>query len=288
MQKITKIGIIGKSNKKEAIESALKLAKWLADKGIEVLIDEKLMLKEQKGYSFSPSQDIPSRVQMIVVLGGDGTLLSVARLVGNSGVPVLGVNLGSLGFLTEIALPELFPAIEKVLNGDFRIEKRMSLVAKVIREGKDIGEYLVLNDVVINKGALARIIDLETYIDENYLTTYKADGLIISTPTGSTAYCLSAGGPIVYPTLSSVILIPICPHTLTNRPLILPPEVTIKVILKSEREEVFITLDGQWGFNLLINDIVEIKRAERTLRLIKSPHRSYFEVLRTKLKWGGR
>ncbi|RLA87760.1 MAG: NAD(+) kinase [Deltaproteobacteria bacterium] len=288
MQKITKIGIIGKSNKKEAIESALKLAKWLADKGIEVLIDEKLMLKEQKGYSFSPSQDIPSRVQMIVVLGGDGTLLSVARLVGNSGVPVLGVNLGSLGFLTEIALPELFPAIEKVLNGDFRIEKRMSLVAKVIREGKDIGEYLVLNDVVINKGALARIIDLETYIDENYLTTYKADGLIISTPTGSTAYCLSAGGPIVYPTLSSVVLIPICPHTLTNRPLILPPEVTIKVILKSEREEVFITLDGQWGFNLLINDIVEIKRAERTLRLIKSPHRSYFEVLRTKLKWGGR
>jgi NAD+ kinase len=225
---------------------------------------------------------------MIIVLGGDGTLLSVARLVRDYEVPILGVNLGGLGFLTEITLEELYRVLERVIQGDFITDERVVLNAAVIRRGERMAEFTVLNDAVINKGALARIIDLETTINGEYLTTFKSDGLIISTPTGSTAYNLSAGGPIVYPSLHSVIITPICPHTLTNRPIMVPDDVEVRVILKAKQQEVILTLDGQQGFYLEFEDMVEVRKAKSRILLIKSPYRHYFEVLREKLKWGGR
>jgi NAD+ kinase len=225
---------------------------------------------------------------MIIVLGGDGTLLSVARLVGDHEVPILGVNLGGLGFLTEITLEELYRVLERVVQGDFVTDERVVLNAAVIRRGERMVEFTVLNDAVINKGALARIVDLETTINGEYLTTFKSDGLIISTPTGSTAYNLSAGGPIVYPSLHCIIITPICPHTLTNRPIMIPDDVEIRAMLKTKQQEVILTLDGQQGFTLEFEDVVEVRKAEGRILLIKSPYRHYFEVLREKLKWGGR
>jgi NAD+ kinase len=231
---------------------------------------------------------LPARVDLLVVLGGDGTLLSMARLVGVRGIPILGVNLGALGFLTEIPLEELYITLEEALTGHYQFSERIMLTAHIHRQGERIAEYSVLNDVVINKGALARIIEIETYIDREYVTTYRADGLIISTPTGSTAYSMAAGGPIIFPSLQALVLTPICPHTLTNRPLVVPNGVSIEVILASEKEDVYLTLDGQVGFALRYRDVVEVKSAERSIKLIKSSHRSYYEVLRTKLKWGER
>ncbi len=280
-----KIGIVTKINKEEAIEETKKLLAWAEGKGIEVFIDRDLAIKTgyREGYD---KNRIPEMIDLLVVLGGDGTLLSAARLVGTREVPILGVNLGSLGFLTEITLDELYDVMEGVLKGDFEYEERMMLCARVYRWGEEVATYTVLNDAVINKGTLARIIDLETRVDGEYITTYRADGLIISTPTGSTAYSLSAGGPIVYPSLNSIIIAPICPFTLTNRPIVLPEHMKIEVTLKTPESDVLLTLDGQVGFPLRVGDVVTIEKASRHLRLVKSPTRSYFEVLRRKLKWG--
>ncbi|MBM4308886.1 MAG: NAD(+) kinase, partial [Deltaproteobacteria bacterium] len=195
---------------------------------------------------------------------------------------------GGLGFLTEITLEELYRVLERVIKGEYVTDERVVLTVGVIRHGEKLAEYTVLNDAVINKGALARIIDIETTINGDYLTTFKSDGLIISTPTGSTAYNLSAGGPIVYPSLHCIIITPICSHTLTNRPIMVPDDVEIGVILKSKQQEVLLTLDGQQGFVLESGDTVEVKKAEGRILLIKSPYRHYFEVLREKLKWGER
>jgi NAD+ kinase len=225
---------------------------------------------------------------LIVVLGGDGTLISVARKVGDLPVPILGVNLGSLGFLTEITLDELYPALEQVLNGKFTVSRRMMLDAVVRRGQSEVARFHVLNDIVINKGALARIIDMEASVDGTYLTTYKADGLIIATPTGSTAYNLAAGGPIVDPGLNCLLLSPICPHTLTNRPIIVADESIVRIEVKFQNEEVAITADGQLGMPLQGGDIVEIRKARTGTLLVKSPTKDYFEVLRTKLRWGER
>jgi NAD+ kinase len=297
-----RIGIIGKKNKPEAASVARSLVEWLQPKKIEVYVEEEMArLLLTSGPSspvnlpFSDSyihsvemRDIPNHAEMIIVLGGDGTLLSIARLVGDHDVPILGVNLGGLGFLTEITLEELYRVLEKVIQGDFITNERVILNAAIIRRGERMAEFTVLNDAVINKGALARIIDLETTINGEYLTTFKSDGLIISTPTGSTAYNLSAGGPIVYPSLHCIIVTPICPHTLTNRPIVIPDDVEIQAILKTKQQEVILTLDGQQGFSLEFEDVVEVKKAENRILLIKSPYRHYFEVLREKLKWGGR
>ncbi len=288
-----RIGIIAKQNKPEAVTITGRLVEWLQPKGIEVYIEEGI------GRSINPNltspflnavkkEEIPSHAEMIIVLGGDGTLLSVARLVGSHEVPILGVNLGGLGFLTEIRLEELYRVLERVIQGDFVTDERVVFHAAVIRRGERLAEFIVLNDAVINKGALARIIDLETTINGEYLTTFKSDGLIISTPTGSTAYNLSAGGPIVYPSLHCIIITPICPHTLTNRPIMIPDDVEVRAILKSKQQEVILTLDGQQGFVLEFGDVVEVKKAEGKILLIKSPYRHYFEVLREKLKWGER
>jgi NAD+ kinase len=297
-----RIGIIAKKNKPEAVSIARSLVEWLQPKKIEVYIEEEMgRLLFTSGPSLRAGlplsdayinsverSDIPDHVEMVIVLGGDGTLLSVARLVGVHEVPILGVNLGGLGFLTEITLEELYRVLERVIQGDFITDERVVLNAAVIRRGERMAEFIVLNDAVINKGALARIIDLETTINEEYLTTFKSDGLIISTPTGSTAYNLSAGGPIVYPSLHCIIITPICSHTLTNRPIVIPDDVEIRAILKTKQQEVILTLDGQQGFSLEFEDVVEVRKAEGRILLIKSPYRHYFEVLREKLKWGER
>ncbi|MBM4322006.1 MAG: NAD(+) kinase [Deltaproteobacteria bacterium] len=288
-----RIGIITKQNKPEAVLLTGKLMEWLGSKGIEVLIEESI-IKAIRPTPTGPflngvkKEEIPSHAEMIIVLGGDGTLLSVARLMGKHEVPILGVNLGGLGFLTEITLEELYRVLERVIKGDFVTDERVVLTAAVIRRGEKRADFIVLNDAVINKGALARIIDIETTINGEYLTTYKSDGLIISTPTGSTAYNLSAGGPIVYPSLHCIIITPICSHTLTNRPIMIPDDVEVRAILKTKQQEVLLTLDGQQGFALEFGDTVVVKKAEGRILLIKSPYRHYFEVLREKLKWGER
>jgi len=283
---LKKIGIITKLRKPEAIEVVRKLSPWLRERGMETFID--IESASEIGENGFQRSEIPSLVDMVIVLGGDGTLLSVARLVGNQGVPILGVNLGGLGFITEVPLDELYETLERIFNNDYFIEERLMLVTHVHRQGERIADYNVLNEVVINKGAMARIIELETYINKSYVTTFRADGLILSTPTGSTAYSLSAGGPIIYPTLHSFVLTPICPHTLTNRPIVLPDDFLVEVILKSESGDVFLTLDGQVGFSLKYEDVVEVRRSEGKIKLISTRERDYFKILRTKLKWGER
>jgi len=281
------IGIIIKRNNTKALEVGIKLVSWLRKRGIRTVFSEELA-HAIPGSQAMEKSEIPEAADVIVVLGGDGTLLSVARLVDSHDVPILGVNLGSLGFLTAISLDELYPMMADILKNHFKVSKRMMLIARVYRQQEIITTYAVLNDLVINKGALARIIELETTIDQGYLTTFKADGLIISTPTGSTGYSLSAGGPIVYPTLDSIIISPICPHMLTNRPLLIPPEAIIETVLASEGGDVSLTLDGQIGFALQQYDRICVTRADHYIKLITSPTKTYFEVLRTKLKWGER
>ena len=272
------LAIITKKQKSSAWEAGLALAQWLNKRAIEAV-----QLENEPEPNVPP---LPPETELIVVMGGDGTLLSVARHYGQLNVPVLGVNVGGLGFLTEVSLDELYPSMEQVLAGRYEVEDRLLLTASLFREGKLGWQENILNDVVINKGALARIIELTAWIDGEYLTTYRADGLIVSTPTGSTAYTLSAGGPIVYPTLSHIILIPICPHTLSNRPIILPDTSTVAITFAEKVFDVYLTLDGQVGQALQEGDRVEIRCAPYRVKLIKSPQRSYFEILRAKLGWG--
>lgn len=281
-----RIGIICKTGRTEPAAILKSLLPWLVDRGHEVFIDEETAVV--MGIGGHPRAQIPLLADMIIVFGGDGTLLGVSRLIGDRGVPILGVNLGGLGFITEVNKDELFDVMDEILAGNCSLEERIMLSASVWRSDKAVAGFTVLNDVVINKGALARIIELETFIDSRYVTTFRADGLIISTPTGSTAYSLAAGGPILYPSLSSILLTPICPHTLTNRPIVLPEGVTIRATLKAAGEDVFLTLDGQIGFSLQRDDTVEIKKTTFATRLFKPGERDYYQVLRTKLKWGER
>jgi len=282
---IKKIGIISKPRKKDAGPILSKLVQWLKDRNIEPLMDQ-----ETAGLidfdSSHKKPDIPALSDFIIVLGGDGTLISVARLIGGRGTPILGVNLGSLGFLTEVTLDEVYPLLEKILLGEMRIDERWTLEVSVQRGDRELTKYTVLNDVVINKGALARMILMETVIDGKYLNTYRADGLIISTPTGSTAYSLSAGGPIIHPKVGAIIISPICPHTITNRPIVVRDDVMVEVTLRSENEDVLVTLDGQEGYPLQYLDKVVVKKSPNFIRLITSPDKDYYEVLRQKLRWG--
>lgn len=276
------VGIIFRRHFDPAREEAHKLGEWLQARGVAAHIEE-MDARHNDGDS-----GLPQSVRCMVVLGGDGTLLGVARKVAKRGLPILGVNLGGLGFLTEIPLTRLYAAVDLMLQGKLQIETRMMLETEIIREEKRVGEFQVLNDVVISKRTPARIIDLDVHIDREFLTTFRADGLIISTPTGSTAYNLSAGGPILYPTLASFILTPICPFTLSNRPIILPDSDQLLVTLaKGAEKEVSLTCDGQVGFDLLPGDKVIVRKSKEMIRLIKSPDQTYFEILRTKLNWGG-
>ncbi len=288
---ITKVGIIAKP-RPEAGRVLHKLLPWLAERGIEVLLDTDTAHLFAEASPGLQKSEVLLQSDLLIVLGGDGTLLSVARLAqtvpSEREVPILGVNLGGLGFLTEVTLEEIEATLAAVLAGDFRVSRRTLLSVLVHRQGERIAEYVVLNDAVINKGALSRIIELETYVDREYVTTFRADGLILSTPTGSTAYSLAAGGPIVYPTLKAIVLTPICPHTLTNRPLVIHDRGVVEVIQGSASEDVYLTLDGQVGFALRHRDTVEVRSSEKTVGLITSPKKNYFEILRTKLKWGER
>ncbi|MEA3465908.1 MAG: NAD(+)/NADH kinase [Thermodesulfobacteriota bacterium] len=281
------IGVYAKRTSLAAVQVAREVKRWLLERDVQVLIERNLAtdMGEPDGVA---GDELPQLVEGIIVLGGDGTLISVARKVGDTKVPILGVNLGSLGFLTEITLDDLYAELERVLSGDFTVSDRIMLQAGIERAGRQVANYQVLNDVVINKGALARIVDMEVWVDDHYLTTFKADGLIVSTPTGSTAYNLAAGGPIVYPGLNCLVITPICAHTLTNRPIIVSDAAVIRITMKIDDERVFMTADGQVGMALQAQDVVEIRKAKMCTYLIKSATKEYFEVLRTKLRWGER
>lgn len=280
-----RIGIIGKKDKKEIFEIADELSKWLAERKVEVYVEEEIGKKFGHPNSV-PRSELPEVSDVVLVFGGDGTFLDVARLVCRRNIPILGVNLGGLGFLTEITTDELRPVVENIIKGEYVTEKREMLSASIYRGSHRIGEYSVLNDVVICKGAMARVIDLEMYINGSRVTSYRADGLILSTPTGSTAYSLSAGGPIVYPTLPLTIITPISPHMLTNRPLVVSNESTIKVKVLTETSDIYLTLDGQLGVNLEKGDEIEVRKSDHSVKLIRSPFRDYFTILKTKLMWG--
>ncbi len=282
--KFQKIGLILKQNQKKAVEIGLDLVKWLKDKGKIPLFTKEIgeILNEE----YFTKTYITSNSDFIIVLGGDGTFLSVARLAKDYSIPIIGVNLGGLGFLTEITLDEMYDVLEEIFKGNYKVNERMMLKATVFRSGEKISSYSVLNDVVINKGTLARIIELKTSINNVFVTKYRADGLIVATPTGSTAYSLAAGGPIVYPELNCIILSPICPHTLTNRPLVVSGDDIIFVELNSLDNDVMLTLDGQVGFSLRDEDIIRIEKDEKKTLILTSPNKNYFEVLRNKLKWG--
>jgi len=283
----TSIGIVYKHSYKPARLETEKLQQWLENKGVKVYSEE--MSPKGRINEFSESSSIIlDNIKCLVVLGGDGTMLAAARKVGRHGIPILGVNLGGLGFLTGISLKKLYPSIEMMLNDHLEIEDRLMLETKVLRNGIEACRFPTLNDVVINKGVLARIIDLDVKINDEFLTTFRSDGLIISTPTGSTGYNLAAGGPILYPTMSNLILTPICPFTLTNRPLILPDSVIVSITMEKESEEkVSLTFDGQVGFELLHGDKIIISKSESRIKLFRSPDQTYFEIVRTKLMWGG-
>lgn len=282
------VGIVSRPRQEDIAAVAPKLIAWLESRGLSVLYD-----KETAGCLVSSGrecsrEDLTARVDLVVVLGGDGTLLATARAFRDSSVPVLPINLGGLGFLTSVKLGEMYAILEEVLQGRNRVSERSMLEAQITRAGKVVELHRALNDAVLNKGALARIIDLDLHLNGEFVTSYKADGLIISTPTGSTAYSLAAGGPIVYPKVPAFVLTPICPHTLTNRPLIVPSEMTLTIFNKADDKDAFLTIDGQVGQPLMKNDRVECRISENSLHLIRPPRTMFFDVLRQKLKWGER
>ncbi len=290
---ITRVGIVAKSHLTAATTHLADIAAWLGERGVEAVFETATAALMPAGTAARVADkcELVTQVDMVVVLGGDGTLLSIADAIGaaGSGIPMLGVNFGSLGFLTEVTLPELYPSLEAALSGRARIEERMMLRSTTIHANGSHEEFIALNDVVITKAARSRMIDLSVWIGDEFVTRVKADGLIVATPTGSTAYNLAAGGPIVQPALDALLLTPIAPHTLTNRPIVIPAAAAVRVQpLVEERDEIYVTFDGQAGFKVQAGDEIRICRAERMLRLIKPSTRSYFEVLRTKLKWGER
>jgi NAD+ kinase len=285
---VTRVGIVAKPDAPRAAGVLGRLVEWLGERGFGVWLEKETAgLVPAARATAAAKADLAGQVDLIVVLGGDGTLLSMARAVGDLGVPLLGVNLGGLGFLTATTLDEMLPALEALLAGRMAVEERMMLGARVIRNGQRLAEHAALNDVVITKSAMSRIVDLSVSVEGQYATAYRADGLIISTPTGSTAYSLSAHGPILFPTMDAIVLTPICSHTLTNRPIVLPGTLRIEVTLLTD-QEVMLTVDGQVGFNLRERDTVEVQQAASRIRLVRFPHKDFFSVLRTKLKWGER
>jgi NAD+ kinase len=285
---VRKVGIIAKPKLSTVAAVVNQLAEWLAIRQIDVVLDlETAALVGERRKCLS-KLEVLSQCDLIVVLGGDGTLLSVARVMDSNTVPILAVNFGSLGFLTEITLEETFSTLESVLAGKATTQRRLMIDASVIRNGESFTSYRALNDAVLTKGALARIIDIDVKIDNQFVATYKADGLIVSTPTGSTAYALSAGGPIVFPTLGAMLVTPIASHTLTFRSLVVPDTVTIEMSLKSTQESVFLTVDGQAGLALMGEDLIRIRKSASSIELVESANKNFFDILRQKLKWGER
>jgi NAD+ kinase len=290
---VKRVGIVAKSHLRAATTHLVEIGGWLEERGIQPVYETATaaLMPHAPGRQVADKPSLVSDVDMVVVLGGDGTLLSVADCIGaaGSGIPIVGVNFGSLGFLTEITLPELYPSLEDALNGRAHIEQRMMLQTATTRREASFAQHIALNDVVVTKAARSRMIDLSVSVGDEFVTRVKADGLIVATPTGSTAYNLAAGGPIVQPTLDALLLTPIAPHTLTNRPIVIPAGSPVRVQPHiEERDEIYVTFDGQAGFQLQAGDEIRICRADQSLRLIRPTTRSYFEVLREKLKWGER
>jgi NAD+ kinase len=290
---ITKVGIVAKSHLREATPHLAEIESWLTARGLEPMFETATaaLMAAKTGRTVADKPALVRSVHLVVVLGGDGTLLSVADCVGAAGldVPILGVNFGSLGFLTEATLPELYPSLEAALTGRTRVEERLMLRATTLRGGVELPEHMALNDVVITKAARARMTDLSVSVGDEFVTRVKADGLIVATPTGSTAYNLAAGGPIVQPVVDAIVLTPIAPHMLTNRPIVIPAASLVRVQpMMAERDELYVTFDGQAGYQLEAGDEVRIRCAERRVRLLRHSTRSYFEVLRQKLKWNER
>jgi NAD+ kinase len=288
-----KVGIAVKPRLVEARETLAALSTWLRDRRIEtVWTEEAAKLLNGGDRTVADRADVPSQVDVVLVLGGDGTLLSMAKAIAESGkdVPILAVNFGSLGFLTEITRPEIYQALETVLNGRATYDLRMMLRTTATRKSEPPLSHMALNDVVFSRTALSRMIELSVSVGDQLITSVKADGLIVATPTGSTAYNLAAGGPIVHPAMDALVLTPIAPHMLTNRPIVIPTERDVRVRSTSSNagDEVYVTIDGQTGFGLQEDDEIAIAKSERPLRLIRSTTRSYFEVLRQKLKWNER
>ncbi len=285
-----RIGIVANPIKTESGKGVKKIVEKLKKYNVEIYTDEETCRLTGKGCRESvrvvDRLSLPDKVDVILVLGGDGTFLTVAKLVDKKPVPLLGINFGRLGFLTEISIDEIDASLEKLMKGKFKQENRPVIRVKVIRKNGHISIYRCVNEVVIKRDILARIIEVEVKADGSYVTTFRGDGLIVATPTGSTAYSLSAGGPITIPTLNVMILTPICPHTLTLRPLIIPGEVCLTARLKTESETVMVIFDGQEGIELREGDVIEITRSPYDLLILRDPEKSYYQTLREKLKWG--
>ncbi|MBI5642974.1 MAG: NAD(+)/NADH kinase [Deltaproteobacteria bacterium] len=278
-----KIGLVIKASNPEAVKLGSEMARWALKTGGQVFVDSGIAPNIPDAIAVQP-EDFPGSVEVLIVLGGDGTMIHAVRLLNGKKVPILGVNMGSLGFLTSITVKEVFPLLDRIMRDDFQTEERMLLSVAHTRQGETISRFKVLNDAVI-KGDNARLIRLETRINQEYVNTYRADGLIIATPTGSTAYSLSANGPILYPTIHSIIVAPICPFNLTNRPVVIPDWMTVDVTVSPDQSNVELILDGQVDVPLLTGDTVKIKRAEASVYLIKYEGKSYFDILRERLMW---
>jgi NAD+ kinase len=286
---IKTVGIISRPRREDIARVVPPLVNWLQAHGAEVACDSETSdCLAQTAVQARKREDLPNCTDLLIVLGGDGTLLSAARLAAQRKVPILAVNLGGLGFLTTVPQDDLYSILDEIFTGQHRVSERVMLEAEVVRGGAVIRTQIALNDAVLNKAALARIMDLELRVDGEYVTTYKADGLILSTPTGSTAYSLAAGGPIVYPIVEAFVVTPICPHTLTNRPIVIPDSVTIDIDFKAEDEAVYLTLDGQVGVELSRGDHIRVRKAADKLLLVRPAKKTYYQILRSKLKWGER
>lgn len=268
--KISNVVIVTKPKQSEVAKVAANLVRWFGEKNVHASLDSAAA----------------TTADLCVVVGGDGTLLAAARLMGERQLPILAINHGALGFLTEVTLEEMYSALDRVIQGDFITERRMMMKVSIERGAAIVASYQALNDVVINKGTLSRIIDLEARVNGQYIARFRSDGLILATPTGSTAYNLSAGGPIIFPTMGAIVMTPICSHTLTNRPIVLPPDVRIELALRSMQDEVHVTVDGQVGLKLQPGDRVLVEKSGREVELIVPAGKAYFDVLRDKLKWG--
>jgi NAD+ kinase len=288
---IKRIGVVVKPHQPDALETLCRLTQWLSERHINLVglpEIEREQIEHETGCAVEVAIDaeLANQVDLMLVLGGDGTMIATARMIGDAEVPVIGVNYGGLGYLAEFRIEELFTALESILGGDYKLQKRVMLEVELRRGDEIVTKNRVLNDVVINKSALARIIEIETYLSGQFVNSFRADGLIVSTPTGSTAYNLSAGGPIVFPSMNAIVITPICPFTLSNRPIVVPDDSVIEVRLMTEKEDVALTLDGQVGFPIEAADRVVIRKSETNFNLVQPKNRNYFDLLRDKLRWG--